>query len=368
MAHLPRDHWPDSTVPLLRDPYRYIGSRSASFGTQGFRTRILGRPAVCLTGAAAAGMFFDPMAFCREGAVPAVVRDVLFGNGGVQGLDGAAHAHRKAMFLALMGPSSDLGQVGSLFDAACRDAAVAWHGRVDLFVELTRVLTRVACAWAGVPLAATHTDKTAGRLADLFLHAGPNPLGQVKARLSRHQLEKDMVKLVNQVRDGTVESAPDQALSFIANWRDLDGALLPAEVAAVELLNMLRPTVAIAVYLVFVADALVHHGGDRGRIAADSAWRQAFVQEVRRTYPFFPATAAIARKDIDWQGERIVAGTRVLMDIYGTNRDAMQWCDAEDFAPARFLDWPGDPFTLIPQGGGAHGVTHRCPANGLPLR
>ena len=54
MEPLPFQDWPDSTITLLCDPYRHILSRCRKLGTQGFRTRLLGQEAVCLTGAEAA--------------------------------------------------------------------------------------------------------------------------------------------------------------------------------------------------------------------------------------------------------------------------------------------------------------------------
>ncbi|MGH2946921.1 MAG: cytochrome P450 [Solirubrobacteraceae bacterium] len=53
-------------------------------------------------------------------------------------------------------------------------------------------------------------------------------------------------------------------------------------------------------------------------------------------------------------------GRRVLLDVCGTNRDARHWDDPDQFRPERFRDWQGDPFTLIPQGGGDHRTGHRC--------
>jgi fatty-acid peroxygenase len=50
----------------------------------------------------------------------------------------------------------------------------------------------------------------------------------------------------------------------------------------------------------------------------------------------------------------------VLLDIYGTNHDPHIWGDPEAFRPERFRGWDGNPFTLIPQGGGDHAESHRC--------
>lgn len=57
------------------------------------------------------------------------------------------------------------------------------------------------------------------------------------------------------IRGGT-EPVPESAAGIIAAHRDVDGQLLTPRVAAVELLNILRPTVAPAVYITFVGHAL----------------------------------------------------------------------------------------------------------------
>ncbi len=46
------------------------------------------------------------------------------------------------------------------------------------------------------------------------------------------------------------------ALYAFANATDLDGQLLPLEVAAVELLNIIRPTVALTVWAALMGHAL----------------------------------------------------------------------------------------------------------------
>jgi fatty-acid peroxygenase len=36
------------------------------------------------------------------------------------------------------------------------------------------------------------------------------------------------------------------------------------------------------------------------------------------------------------------------------------WPEPNRFRPERFRQWPGDPYTLIPQGGGDYLEDHRC--------
>ncbi len=103
-------------------------------------------------------------------------------------------------------------------------------------------------------------------------------------------------------------------------------------------------------------------------VAEDGAFRAAFVQEVRRTYPFFPLVAARAAAPFEWHGHDFPEGQRVLLDLYGTNRHPAAWEAPEAFRPERFLEWPGDPFTMVPQGGGGHAINHRCPGEWSTIR
>ena len=110
MNSMPRDGYFDSTYQLLSNPYGYIGDRCTELGTDVFETRILLERTVCMMGARAAQIFYDSQRFQRQGAAPEPLRATLFGKGAVQSLDGAAHQHRKALFMHLLGP----GRIASL--------------------------------------------------------------------------------------------------------------------------------------------------------------------------------------------------------------------------------------------------------------
>ncbi|HET7662024.1 MAG TPA: cytochrome P450 [Rhodanobacteraceae bacterium] len=176
-----------------------------------------------------------------------------------------------------------------------------------------------------------------------------------------------MRALVESVRGGHIEPPAECALQMVALHRKPDGELLAPEVAAVELVNLLRPTIAIARFMTFAALALHEHPQSRARLVDDGHYREAFVQEVRRFYPFFPAVAGIARGPFTWRGFPFHAGDRFIPDLYGTDHDARLWPEPEVFRPERFLDWRDDAFTLIPQGGGEHERNHRCAGEWLTV-
>ena len=79
--------------------------------------------------------------------------------------------------------------------------------------------------------------------------------------------------------------------------------LLGTEVAAVELINVLRPVVAVARYVIFAALALHEHPECRDELrTGGDTYLELFVQKVRRFYPFFPFAAGRAREEFVWRG------------------------------------------------------------------
>ena len=73
------------------------------------------------------------------------------------------------------------------------------------------------------------------------------------------------------------------------------------------------------------------------------------------------------RRDFELGGYRFPRGRRVILDLYGTNRDARTWDEPEAFQPERFRKWDGNPFNFIPQGGGDHDLDHRCPGEWITI-
>src|SRR5262249_49333344 len=149
---------------------------------------------------------------------------------------------------------------------------------------------------------------------------------------------------------------------------DLDGKRLAVKIAAVELLNVLRAIVAVARFIAFAAKALLEHPGARERMeSGDARYLHYFVQEVRRTAPFFPVIGGPACEHCQWLGDTIRQGQWVLLDLYGTNHHPRIWPDPASFNPDRFLEKVPSPFELVPQGAGDPAVTHRCPGEDLTL-
>ncbi|CAL8973914.1 MULTISPECIES: cytochrome P450 [Rhodoplanes] len=369
MPRIPRDKSFESTLALIRDPYRFIAKRCQRYEADLFETRLLLRRTICMTGPDAAQLFYDPSRFERRGAMPKAIQKTLLGEGGVQGLDGEAHRYRKQMFMSLMTPER--------IEQLVKRTAAEWQIRmrrwasaeeVVLYTELHELLTRAVCAWAGVPLVEQEIDARTREIAALFDHAGSVGIRHLWSRWARKRADHWMAQIIGNIRSGHAHP-PEQTAAHIISWyRDSDGELLPPHVAAVELINVVRPTVAVSVYITFVAHALHEHPELRERLASgDEGYAECFVQEVRRFYPFFPAVAARVIQTFEWNGYRFPEGRRVLLDLYGTNHDARAWERPGEFDPERFRRWDGSPFNFVPQGGGDHDVGHRCPGEWIAI-
>lgn len=372
---IPREAALDSSLAFLHDPYRFIGTRCREHRSDVFEARLLMRPTLCLTGPEAAELFYDQDRFARRGAAPEPLRATLFGEGGVQGLDGAAHHQRKALFVALTAPDA-VAALAQRVRAGWQRAAEGWPAGepLTLYTAAQTVFMQAVCEWAGMPLPPAELAHRTPQMVLLFDGAASAGVDHWRARRARRAAERWAARLVHAAREGLLHVPPERALARIAAFDGPDGRPLPLQTAAVELLNVLRPTVAVAVWAVLAAHALHTQPGQRARLrqsleggegAAASAL-DGFVHEVRRYYPFFPAVAARTRRDFQCKGYAFPAGRRVLLDLYGTHHDPRCWTTPGAFRPERFAVPSEVPaFGWLPQGGGDVERHHRCPGEGI---
>ncbi len=325
----------------------------------------MGQRAVGICGPAAAQFFYGTGNLERHTALPSLVVHTLFGQGAVHTLDGEAHRHRKALFTSLL-LGDGVDTLAKLAGEAFDQAADGWRGgrEVTLFDETARVIAKAVTRWVGVPeedreLTSLARDLVA--MVDGFATVGPR---FARALAARDRQERRLAKVIERVR---AEPPTPEPISVIAHHTD-DGVPLDPRTAAVELLNVIRPSTAVAWFVAFAAHALDRwpHHATRLR-AGDDEFTAAFTHEVRRFYPFAPFLGGRAARDLVFQGESIPAGTLVLLDVYGQNHDPDLWDDPYAFRPERFLGREIGDFDLIPQGGGDPRTGHRCPGEKITV-
>ncbi|MFE2170338.1 cytochrome P450 [Streptomyces sp. NPDC059447] len=366
-------HLIDSTLSLLAHGYAWAPDlRRAHGGAPLVHTRLMGRHAVLLHGPDAVDLFYDEGRIQRHDALPAQVVDTLFGRGAVHTLDGARHRERKQMLVSLLMAPDGIGALTARVERGWREAVTGWEDRsVVLFDEVAALLAGATCDWAGLPVpddAAREIAEDCVAMVDGFATAGPR---HVRARRARQRQEQGLMAAVDRMRAGKENRRPETVAETVALHREPDGTRLDPHTAAVELLNIIRPTVAVTWYVTFAAHALQRHPGRRDHLRTDGpGYAFAFAQEVRRFYPFVPFIGGLAAEDLSFAGDRIPAGTLVLLDVYGQHHDPELWERPYHFDPARFLGHEGhEPGRgeLVPQGGGDARTGHRCPGEDITL-
>ncbi|AJE49059.1 cytochrome P450 [Celeribacter indicus] len=365
-TRIPAISAPDSTLAFLRDGYDFIATRCDALGTDAFRTRILLRKVTCVRGPEAVAAFYAPGRMSRRGAMPVSVMTLLQDRGSVQTLDGEAHRRRKALFLDLMTPERLEAARAILAEELARAAAEEWRGRKEVVLSdaIGGIMCRTALRWCDLPLEGEDIAALARELSAMIAGAGRIGPDRLRAGLLRARSERRMRDRIAAARQG--HGGQGWVIDRLIAHRDADGSALDDAVAAVELLNILRPVVAIGRFIVFAVHARACHTGAAHWLEArgDEAACRAFGEEVRRVYPFFPVIGGRVREAFDWRGERFGEGDWILLDLYGTCRDGSVWPAPAQFDPERHMR-PPPPGAMVPQGGGDMEEGHRCPGEDL---
>lgn len=359
---MPREEGIDHTLSLMREGYMYISNRCFSFHSNIFETRLFGKKTICMRGKEFAELFYDNEKFKRKGAIPKRVVQSFFGKNSVQTLDEKTHLHRKDMLMSVM-TSNKIQQLVDISKQEWKQAIYQWEekDKVTFYEEVQRLLCKVACKWVGVPLREDEVNKKTKDLASLFESAASIGPAYWASKNSRNSLNKWIGELIDEIRSEKGNVHDDTILYKIAWHLDEEGNLFKTKTAAVEVINLLRPIVAISIFINFLMLAIHHNPEEKEQLnSGDKQYVEMFVQEVRRFYPFFPFIAALVKNDFIWNDYQFKKGTLTILDIYGTNHDPELWEDPDLFKPDRFSNWEGSSFRFIPQGGGDYWLGHRC--------
>eukprot|EP00913_Durusdinium_trenchii_P008121 g7618.t1 len=282
-SDIPIDRASDSTMAFFREGYDFISNRCDRFGSDIFQARIMLRNVIYMRGPQAARLLYGEKGLTRRGSMPQTVLRLLQDKGSVQQLDDGQHLHRKTLFIRmLMQPRSSASLVAGFreeWDNHFRSFPP--HSRIVLIDAANRILTIAVCRWAGVPLPPTEVDAMTKALAGMVENAGHVRPATFGALFRRSNIERHLRTVIQEVRSGRLAAPKDAPISMIADHIDFDGKPLSLSTAAVELLNVLRPVVAIGRFITFGAMALHQHPEWKHRFeAGDDGLIDAFVEEV----------------------------------------------------------------------------------------
>lgn len=349
------------------------------------RTRAMFKEATLIRGEGGVDAFYDSTRMKRGGAMPKFIQGPLFGEGAVHTLDGEEHSVRKNQLADVAYVDENVADFGTVVDEELHTLLDEWAAgdHADVHTGAALAYGRAAFRWAGVELPRDEADEKSlqmTQLLDGFGHLGP---GHIQARLNRRRLDAWYENLITEARSGTRTATSGTALDAMANLRGVDGELIDAKTAGIELQNLTRPTIAVARFAAFAAVALVENPEWVQRIRAEQSGSSflggreavAFAQEVRRIFPFVPMLPAMATEDTEIMGCPVNKDERVALDFYGTLTDPNHWENPETFDPQRFLDMEGletlEDYekikAFIPQGGAEVRTGHRCPGEKIAV-
>ncbi|QDU80009.1 Fatty-acid peroxygenase [Polystyrenella longa] len=363
MTAIPSNHRIDSAFQFIQTGYQFIPNECDRLETNIFETRFFGKKTICLRGPKAAELFYDETRFERKGVCPVRLVKTLFGKGGVQGLDDTDHRQRKEMMMSLMSEER-IDELSQHMHKHLDQQSAQWEtqNRVEILDAMHHVLSHAICEWCGIDPTQQDMEKVTQDMAMMVDGSGGVGPRHWKARRARKRGDRWAGQLIEQTRAGKLNPPEDSALWVFAKHQDRKGNLLPAQVAGVDLQNIIRPTIAIARWIMFAVHAMHTQPQAFQELKANSDIDAAdrFGEEVRRYYPFFPMVAARTRSAFEWNGYEFPAKTRVFLDLYGTTHHPHYWSNPDDFIPDRFLSDIDRKFTMIPQGGGDYHQNHRC--------
>ncbi len=214
---VPHDNSLDNSLALKQEGYLFIKNRVDRYQSDVFQARLMLQNVICISGEEAAKLFYDPERFQRKDAVPKRVQRTLFGENGVQALDGDAHILRKRLFLSLMTPPQQK-RLAELAREQWQASISKWEGakKVVLFDEAKNILCRIACHWAGVPLQESEVKERADDFIAMVYAFGAIGRRHWKGKSARARAEKWIRKVIEDVRADKLKVDKGSALYAMA--------------------------------------------------------------------------------------------------------------------------------------------------------
>ena len=369
------------TLSFVRDVFGFIRKRSERYGNV-FRTNILGKPTVFISGPQLAEKWLDPSLIERAGALPPNVLQLFGGDENIVPLlDGEAHRRRKQILLSAFSRDAVASYLPRL-QRIVEEHLAGWEASGEMAVteDLKRLAIESICGTVlglepGPELRQLLDDY--GRVGAAFVGLPVNLPGTAYAAGLKAR-DRILAVLREQVRKHEQQPGTD-GLSLILAAAKATGDPLPVETAAREMHHFVLAGVIVFAELAAIVRELHDHPDVRERVTAEAKaqapagaitpgqlrqmpYLLQFVNEVKRTCPNVPMSFGRARAPIQVGGYVIPVGWLVMMAVAESNRDPVFTeplrFDPERFAPARAED-KRHPHAFMPQGAGELSG-HKC--------
>ncbi len=367
---VPHEKGLDHTLSLVKEGYHFIPNRMAHFHSDIVETRLMGKRAICITGKDAIELFYNPANITREKAAPGYVKKTLFGMNTVHGMEGEKHTKRRSLFLSIA-TEEETKRLSKIYRTYLNKSLPSWefHEPVVIYNEIKKALAASVCEWAGVPILEDQIKNKADQLMAMVFGFGTVIAIHEEGKAARKVMEEWMEKVMEDVRSGFIEVPDDSPIRTVCEYKEEDGKPLDPHMAAVEMLNIIRPPVATSIYVAFAARALHDYPQYKEKLRTSGEdYLYMFCEEVRRFYPLAPFVGGKAARDFTWKECEFKQGDMVLLDIYGINHSEEIWENPMTFDPEHFKELESDSKKLIAQGAGDMKKGHRCPGEAMVRR
>ncbi len=367
---IPQDKGLENSLKLKKEGYRFVQNRMAELDTEIFSTHLMARKVICITGADAVGLFYDNNKFTRKGVAPGYVKKTLFGENTVHGLEGKEHQTRRQMFLSILSKEAEEEFIKIYKEYLDKSISVwEFHEPIVLFDAIKVALFTCVCQWASVPVDEEIKNNKANECMEMVFGFGTEFDAHEEGKAARKSFEEWMEKIFSDIRQGFIEVPKDSPVYKVCEFKDDDGNVFDNHMAAVEMINVIRPIVASTIYITFAALALHENPECLECIRnQEEHYLYKFCEEVRRYYPLAPFLGAIVKEDFVWKGYPFKKNEHVLLDVYGINHDPNIWKNPNQFDPENFSNLSGDSDKLVAQGSGDMQKGHRCPGERITKR
>ncbi len=372
--------WIGETRPFLADGFGFCAERIERFGPV-FRTRILGRETVVISGPEATAAFNDEDRILRSNAMVPHVAE-LMGKVSLPLLDGTAHRRRKDFVLAAFTPEAYAAYLPTI-EREVASALASWaeRGEVGAVDELKRLALETICLCIfGVPrgplleaFAADYEVILAG------FSALPVPLPGTGYTKAKTALARILARFDGLIDDAS-KTPREDGLSRILAARAADGGGIGKEELKVELHHVVIAGLIVWSELAALLLALAGHSDVRERLKAEISAAPAeplsatslrrlpylhqVVLETKRICPIVPVFFGRARREFALEGKRIPEGWMVLWSHRTSLLAESVYPEPNRFDPDRFAPERAEdrkhPFGYAPQGAGP-ATGHKCP-------
>ncbi len=370
------------TLDFLRDSYGFTAQRVNTYGPV-FRTSLLGRKRVVISGPEACARWVDESIIQRSDSMPGPVRDV-FGGASLPLLDGHAHRTRKRLVrsaftaerLAAYVPELIALIDGFLSDSAARTTPVA-------AVPALRQLA-IACICKNI-MGLDPGPEVDGLVTEYqIVFAAPNgiPVNVPGTSLRRAIAARDRIfstfdHLIAQRR----AQPRDDGLSALLQAVAPDGERLDDHACRLELHHLILAGYIVFGELVGAVMQLDRHPDVRARLRDEideqvsagpvtvetvhsMPYLRRVVLELKRHTPVVNIFFGIARQEFELGGYRIPRGRSVILSLTECNRSPGTWTEPARFDPDRFgpgrAEHERHEHAFVPQGAGRMDESHVC--------